>query len=228
MESGCLLWEGLRRARVRGPRGVESWAAGLGRRYAWFLSAYPSVTWVWTCCPFDSCRFFRSPVPGNFRSPDSELKNIRRLVLFPCKLGRRVWMELGHVALEWGSPCASGVLLNSDGLWAQFTIYPYPAQSEPHLFLSNSTPPAPWHPRGPHGWLLHQNEFCRAPALTTHLPTSVPLLTPPGNIPPLLPGAVDFLPSSGDGMCSQNSKVLSHPPLPSCCPSHHGPVTAVC
>lgn len=46
-------------------------------------------------------------------------------------------MELGHVALEWGSPCASGVLLNPDGLWAQFTIYPYPAQSEPHLFLSN-------------------------------------------------------------------------------------------
>ena len=42
-------------------------------------------------------------------------------------------MELGHVALEWGSPCASGVLLNPDGLWAQFTVYPYPAQSEPHL-----------------------------------------------------------------------------------------------
>ena len=41
------------------------------------------------------------------------------------------------MALEWGSPCASGVLLNPDGLWAQFTIYPYPAQSEPHLFLSN-------------------------------------------------------------------------------------------
>ena len=25
--------------------------------------------------------------------------------------------------------------MNPDGLWAQFTIYPYPAQSEPHLFF---------------------------------------------------------------------------------------------
>lgn len=161
---------------------------------------------------FGPCRFFQSP--GKLQVTRFGIKSIRRLVLFLCKLGRRLWMELGHMALEWGSPCASGVLLNPDGLWAQFTIYPYPAQSEPHLFCQTLR----LQPRGIH--LVPMGGFSTGmnSAVLPHSPLTCPPLYPclPLLETPSPPAWGCFLPSSGDGVCSQHSEVLSHHPLPSC------------